>query len=126
MKVKYVHFSEPDKEKVHDTEIVLKKNRFIKKTQIDFDEFTLRKLKEDKAKGYILSYEILTVTIDGKEYSVDELREGYRVITGLDNDDELTDIEICEYMLSALMESEDNKGERQKKARLFRNDSVHE
>ena len=120
MKVKYVHFSEPDKEKVHDTEIVLKKNRFITKTQIDFDEFTLKKFKADKEKGYILSYEILTVTIDGKEYSVDELREGYRVITGLDNDDEFTDIEICEYMLNALMESEENINDRRKKNRIVR------
>ena len=102
MKVKYIHFSEPDKEKIHDTEVVLQKNRFIKRTQISFDEFTLRKFKKDKEKGYILSYEVLTITIDGQEYSVSELREGYRVITGLDNDNDLTDIEVCEYILNTL------------------------
>ena len=30
--------------------------------------------------------------------SIEELRNGYRIITGLDNDNELSDEEIQEYM----------------------------
>lgn len=37
--------------------------------------------------------------LDGKEYTADELRTGYRTITGLDNDTELTDNEIYSYLL---------------------------
>lgn len=37
--------------------------------------------------------------LNGKEYTADELRTGYRITTGLNNDAELTDDEIYSYML---------------------------
>lgn len=106
MRVKYIHFSEPDKVKIHDTKLVLKNNRFITKTELEFDDFTLRKMKRDLENGILLFYEPISVDIDGNECSAKELREGYRVITGLDNDKEFTDTEIFEYMLNALLERE--------------------
>lgn len=44
--------------------------------------------------------------IDGKEYTIEELREGYETITGITYDDEiygkpLTDEEIYQYLLDA-------------------------
>ena len=39
-----------------------------------------------------------------KNLTIEQLREGYRVITGLDNDNEFTDGELYEYMLEALAE----------------------
>ncbi len=42
-----------------------------------------------------------------KGLTAKELREGYRAITGLDNDNEMTDKEVHEYMLGALSEKED-------------------
>lgn len=47
MKVKYVHFSEPEVEKIHDTKKALKNNPFIHMTQKEFDEFTLRKFEQN-------------------------------------------------------------------------------
>ena len=44
--------------------------------------------------------------IDGKWHFIEDLRKGYRVITGLDNDDEMTDEEIKEYMREAMEERE--------------------
>ena len=39
----------------------------------------------------------------GKQYyTIEELRQGYRVITGLNNDHELDDRQIFEYMANAL------------------------
>lgn len=45
--------------------------------------------------------------IDGKEYTIEELREGYETITGISYDDEiyekpLTDEEIYQYLLDTL------------------------
>lgn len=37
--------------------------------------------------------------LNGEEYTADELRIGYRITTGLNNDVELTDDEIYSYML---------------------------
>lgn len=39
-------------------------------------------------------------------YTIDELREGYKIITGLDNGDELSDDEMYKYMRNALTEEE--------------------
>lgn len=59
MKIKYVHFSEPKKVKIYDTEIALKKNSFYRMSQEKFDELELKHMEECKANGRILSYEIL-------------------------------------------------------------------
>jgi len=59
MKIKYVHFSEPNEEKIYDTEDALRKNPFYKMTQEKFDELELKHMERDKEKGHILSYEIL-------------------------------------------------------------------
>ena len=59
MLIKYIHVSEPEREKMHDTVKALKNNPFITKSQKEFDDFTLRKLAEDKQKGIIISYEVV-------------------------------------------------------------------
>lgn len=59
MIIKYVHVSEPEREKIHDTTLVLKNNPFITKSQKEFDDFTLRKMAEDKERGIIISYEVV-------------------------------------------------------------------
>lgn len=67
MLIKYIHISEPEKEKIHDTTLVLKNNPFITKSQKELDDFTLQRLTEDKEKGIIISYEVI------KEEKGDEL-----------------------------------------------------
>lgn len=42
------------------------------------------------------------LAISEQNYTIEELREGYRIITGLDNDCELDDIQVFEYMTIAL------------------------
>lgn len=59
MKIKYVHFSEPNKEKIYDTVKALKNNPFIKKTQEEFDQFELGRMAVDKERGHILAYEVI-------------------------------------------------------------------
>ena len=44
--------------------------------------------------------------IDGDWHFINDLREGYRIITGLDNDDEMTDEEVKEYMREAMKEED--------------------
>lgn len=57
MKIKYIHFSEPNKVKIYDTEVALKKSPY-KMPQEKFDKIELQHMERDKQKGYILSYEI--------------------------------------------------------------------
>lgn len=63
MKIKYIHFSEPNKVKIYDTEVALKKNPFldpfIRMTQEEFDKMELEHMERDKQKRHILSYEIV-------------------------------------------------------------------
>lgn len=56
MLIKYIHVSEPEREKTYDTEKSLKNNPFIDKTQKEFDEWELEKFKTDKN---ILFYEVV-------------------------------------------------------------------
>lgn len=42
-----------------------------------------------------------------KGLSEKEIREGYRVITGLDNDNEMTADEVHQYLLYAMSEGDD-------------------
>ena len=56
MKIKYVHFLEPEVEKVYDTVVALKNNPFIHMSQAEFDEMELAHLEQDKQKGLILFY----------------------------------------------------------------------
>lgn len=58
MLVRYRHISQPDKIKIHDTEKALKNNRFIEKTQEEFDDFTVSKTEKDFHDGILLAYEI--------------------------------------------------------------------
>ena len=44
--------------------------------------------------------------MDGKWHFTEDLREGYRIITGLDNDNEMTDEEVKEYMREAMKEKD--------------------
>lgn len=68
MKIKYVHFSEPEKEKVLDTKNSYRGHvNFVRmffpdtspKTPEEWDAFELSKLKRELEKGYILSYEAI-------------------------------------------------------------------
>lgn len=43
------------------------------------------------------------------EFTIEELREGYREITGLDNDSDFSDKELYNYLLEALKEEGDEK-----------------
>ena len=65
MKIKYVHFSEPENEKIFNT-VKAYKNRVTfgseairKQTQEDYDQQTLKKMEKDKQSGIVLSYEIV-------------------------------------------------------------------
>ena len=48
MLIKYVHASEPEREKTYDTEKSLKNNPFIDKTQEEFDAMEIKKIEQDK------------------------------------------------------------------------------
>lgn len=59
MKIKYTHTSEPNMEKIHDTELVKKNNPFIHFSIEELDKITLEQFQKDKEKGMILSFEVL-------------------------------------------------------------------
>lgn len=65
MIIKYVHSSNPGAEKIYDTKKSLKGCAGIlhtagtQPTQKEWDEHELRRLKQDKEKGLILSYSIV-------------------------------------------------------------------
>lgn len=59
MKIKYIHKSNPKEIRIHDTEKARRNNPFIRKTQEEFDKFTLGLLEKDKTNGFILSYQII-------------------------------------------------------------------
>lgn len=68
MLIEYIHKSEPNKIKIHDTEKAYKNMAFAiadpdtklyKKTQLEFDNITLDSFKRDKKRGAILYYKIL-------------------------------------------------------------------
>lgn len=56
MKIKYVHCSEPEVEKVYDTAVALKNNPFIHMPQEEFDKMELAHLENDADAGQILFY----------------------------------------------------------------------
>ena len=56
MIIKYIHASEPEREKTYDTEKSLKNNPFIDKSQKEFNEWELEKFKTNKN---ILFYEVV-------------------------------------------------------------------
>lgn len=69
MLIKYIHSSEPTKEKIFDTVKAFNNmewarndsfTKLYKKTQSDFDEIYKEKFAEDQQKGVILSYEIIS------------------------------------------------------------------
>lgn len=59
MKIKYIHASDPEKIKIHDTEMVRKNTFFNRKPQKEVDKMTLEFMERDKARGIILYYEII-------------------------------------------------------------------
>lgn len=68
MKIKYIHSSEPKKEKIFDTEQAFKNLQFAitdpdtklyKKSQAELDEIYKEKFKKDQEKGEIIKYEII-------------------------------------------------------------------
>lgn len=72
--------------------------------RVDYSVVELEeKFKREEAKK--ATYDLYEM----KNLSADELRKGYRVITGLDNDDEFTDEQIYQYLLEALKETDDDQ-----------------
>lgn len=59
MLIKYIHKNNPKEVRIHDTEKAKRNNPFIRKTQEEFDKFTLGLMEKDKANGYILAYQII-------------------------------------------------------------------
>lgn len=68
MLIEYIHKSEPNKMKIHDTEKAYKNMQFAildpdtklyKKTQTEFDKIYIDSFKRDKERGVILYYKIL-------------------------------------------------------------------
>ena len=59
MKIKYVHVSDPETEKVHDTVVALEKNPMINMTQNQYDAYELGLYERDYRLGYVISYEII-------------------------------------------------------------------
>lgn len=61
MKIKYIHCSEPETEKIYDTVKVFNNpnNPRVFKTQEEFDSFELKHFAKDKDQGIIISYEIV-------------------------------------------------------------------
>lgn len=66
MKIKYVHISDPNTEKVMDSrkqqredEIIGRIFRSERKTPEEYDRYLLEKLEKDKTKGLIIRYEIV-------------------------------------------------------------------
>lgn len=59
MLIKYIHFSQPEREKIYDTEKALRNNPFINESQEEFDAFELEKFAKEKDGGLILSYEVI-------------------------------------------------------------------
>lgn len=65
MKIKYVHISDPEAERVHDTEKAMRNNMGMIRafggnpSQEVWDRFELDKFEQDKEKGLVLWYEVL-------------------------------------------------------------------
>ncbi len=65
MKIKYIHISDPEAERVHDTERAMRNNMGMIRafggnpSQEVWDRFELEKFEQDKEKGLILRYEVL-------------------------------------------------------------------
>lgn len=59
MLIQYIHKSEPDKTKIHDT-VKVRKNTFGNfRTQKEVDQITLNLFRRDKLSGLIIEYKIL-------------------------------------------------------------------
>ena len=58
MKIKYIHFSEPEKVKEYDTEKAYKNNPFLRMSQDEFNKRELRSFERRKAEGIILKFDV--------------------------------------------------------------------
>ena len=74
MKIKYVHFSEPDREKIIDSENAYSASIGLihalggNPTQKEYDEQLLEHFADDQRKGVILSYEVLDYHSEVRRY----------------------------------------------------------
>lgn len=61
MKVEYVFWDEPDKVKIHDTDLVWKNNPIIRETMNpeQLAKFTLERLKEEEKAEKVLRFKVL-------------------------------------------------------------------
>lgn len=69
MKIKYVWHEQPKVEKVFDTEVAFSKLPSIftaGKTQESFDKMELENFEDKKAKGLVLSYEVIEEATNDK------------------------------------------------------------
>ena len=60
MIIEYIHCSNPNQIKTHDTKKILKNRRnLIKRTQEDYDKIELENFKKDKENGVVLYYKVI-------------------------------------------------------------------
>lgn len=70
MKIKYIHSSEPEREKICDSVALNKRDTYFRrsfftntddplKPQDEYDKYLLEKMERDKKKGVLLSYEVI-------------------------------------------------------------------
>lgn len=71
MKIKYIHFTEPEKEKVCDSVALNERDTNFRRAffsgpwdpmrpQEKYDKYLLEKMEKDKEMGYILSYQVMS------------------------------------------------------------------
>lgn len=70
MKIKYVHFSDPETERTCDSVRLNEMDTFFRrsfftgpedpmKPQEEYDKYLLEKMEKDKERGYLLSYRVI-------------------------------------------------------------------
>ena len=59
MKIQYIHISDPENAKIYDTELSLKRNPFIQKSQKEWDKHELARMEKNKQEKLILDYKVL-------------------------------------------------------------------
>lgn len=59
MKIQYRHVSDPETIKTYDTKVSLELNRFINKSQAEWDKEELEKMARRKKEGLVIEYKVI-------------------------------------------------------------------
>ena len=59
MKIQYRHVSDPETIKIYDTKTSLELNRFINKSQAEWDKEELEKMARRKKEGLVIEYKVI-------------------------------------------------------------------